>query len=117
MGQNGKNGQQANLRDTLLADMENAEQQIEAFNSGILNHKHIFPGAAAALMVLLYLGMIERRVQIYTWAAIGLVILGLIGLTFWKRQQADKLNARLETAQLAFKDYERTRRKKRRKKK
>lgn len=115
MTQQTKNGN-GSLRETLLADIENAEQQVEAFNSNILNHKHIFPGSAAALLIMLYLGMIEPRIQYHTWGMIGALIIALAAVTFWKRRQAEILNARLDAAKLAFKEYEKGRRKKKRKK-
>jgi len=104
------------LRESLLADIESAEQKIEAFNAHIFNHKHIFPGAAVATLILLYLGMIEPRVIIYTWSMIAILIICLVGITFWKRREAEFLNEQLEATKLAFKEYEKGRRKKKRKK-
>jgi len=112
-----KNNQQGDLRTSLLADITEAEQKIEAFNNHILNHKHMYPGIAAAILIMLYLGMVEPHIQMHIWGMIGTLFIILGGATWWKRREADKLNAALEAAELAFKEYEKGRRKKRRKKK
>jgi len=112
---NEKDQQPGELRATLLAELEDAERAIEAFNGHILNHKHMYPGLAAAILIMLYLGMVEPLIQFYIWGMIGTLFVILAGVTYWKRAEADKLNARLEAAQLAFKEYERGRRKKKRK--
>lgn len=107
--------QPGELRQQLLAEVKAAEQGIAAFNGHILNHKHMIPGIAAAILVLLYLGMAEPLIQIYTWGMIGTLFVILGGVTFWKRRQADTLNVRLDAAQKAWKAYEKGRRRKRRK--
>lgn len=116
MTQNNTTNQPGEQRTALLAEIEAAEKANEAFNASLLNHKQLYPGAAIAFLILLYLGMIEPLAQTTAWVMIGLLAVALVGITFWKRRQADILNARLEAANQAFKEYERSRRKKRRKK-
>ena len=112
-----KSHEPGELRATLLAELKTAEEATEDFNASLFNHKHLFPGAAIALLILLYLGMIEPAAQFYTWVMIGLLFVGLAYITFWKRREAERLNTRLEAAQKAFKEYERGRRRKKKKNK
>lgn len=107
--------QPGGLREQLLADIENTQQEIETFNSHILNHKHFFSAVGAGILILLYLGMVEPRITMYVWGFIGTIFVILAGVTYWKKNQAERLNAQLDSAQKAFKEYEKGRRKKRKK--
>lgn len=112
-----KNIPPASQGETLANNITVAEQKIKDFNEHWMNHKHLFPAVAIALMVLIYLGMIEPGVEMFVWPMSGLLIAGLIGLLVFRDRLAKKLNGELDAAQAELKEFEKMRRKKRRKKK
>ena len=104
------NGQQT--RDKLEANIATAQEQILAFNNHWLNHKHLINGFAVCVMGLIFLGMLIESIALYMWILCGIMVIALVCVMAWRGKQATLLNELMETAQRDFKEYERSRRKK-----
>jgi len=99
-------------RECLEADIEAAQQNIHAFNTHLLNHKHLLNAFAVVIMGLIFLGMLVASIAVYLWALCGTLIIALIVIMWRRGKLAKQLDLEMEAAQKAFKEYERSRRKK-----
>lgn len=96
----------------LTAKVEAVQEEINAFNSHILNHKHITSAFAALIMAFIFLGMLIKSIELYFWGLVGVSVVVFIGIMFWRGKQADRLNAEMDVAMKALKKRQRERRKK-----
>lgn len=100
------------LRQQLEADMADVNRRIEAFNSHWLNHKHLVNAFAVVIMAFIFLGMLVKSIELYMWILCGVAFVALVAVMGYRSRQARMLNAEMEAAQAAWKEYERGRRKK-----
>ncbi|QJB55117.1 hypothetical protein [Pseudodesulfovibrio sp. zrk46] len=99
-------------RERLEADIATAQDQILAFNAHWLNHKHLTSAVGAAVMAFIFTGMLVPPAEIVMWVLCGALVAAFAGVLVWRGKKADALNEQMATAQKAFKEYERGRRKK-----
>lgn len=98
--------------DSLTAEIQRIQQEITAFNTHWLNHKHLVNGFAVMIMAFIFLGMLVTTIELIMWSLCGVSVVALICVMAYRSQKATKLNAGMETARKALKEYERGRRKK-----
>lgn len=97
-------------------DVVNVQRKIDEFTSHWLNHKYLFPGFAVVVMGLIFLGMLVPSIVIAAWVLCGILFVSFAGAMIWKDRLARQLNAAMESAQIALKEYEKQKRRKKRNK-
>lgn len=97
-------------------DVADIQEKINDFSSHWLNHRFLFPGFSAAIMGLIFLGMLVPAVEMVAWVFCGALLASFIGAMLWKDHLARQLNGAMEAAQIALKEYEKQKRRKKRKK-
>lgn len=98
--------------DSLKAAIADVNERIEAYNSHILNHKHLVSAFGVVIMALIFLGMLVPSIEMALWGLCGMLIVAFIATMAYRTRLAKQLDAEMIAAQKALKEYERGRRKK-----